>query len=437
MGSVVIAAPASGSGKTLITLGLLRALKRQGVQVSSLKVGPDYIDPQFHHLASGRTCGNLDAWGMRPETLRSQVAQAQEGASLTIVEGVMGLFDGAKSGDGSTADIAAKFNWPVVLVIDVRGQAASAAAVVEGFANFREDVHITGVIFNRVGSPEHASTLRSAMRNSTIPILGCIPRNKGLSLPERHLGLVQASESVETEDRINAVATYLEEHLDLELFCELAKETKVFQAASALTTIPPLGNRIAIAQDDAFSFSYAYQIESWRRAGADVIFFSPLNDKAPDEGADGIFLPGGYPELYAERLASNHNFMSGVRAAAKRGANIYGECGGYMVLGKSLIDHQGKSHSMIDLLPVETSFNNRRLHLGYRAVTCIDNGPLGKAGNTFRGHEFHYSRIIREDSSAPLFQVKNALGEKLPQAGCRSNFVMGSFIHLIDCQATS
>lgn len=435
MGGIVIAAPASGSGKTLITLGLLRLLKRRGFQVSSLKVGPDYIDPQFHRLASGRPCGNLDAWAMRPEIFASQVAQAQEGADLTIVEGVMGLFDGARSGDGSTADIAAKLNWPIVLVIDVRGQATSVAAVVEGFANFRNDVHVAGVIFNRVGSTEHASILRSAMRNSTIPVLGCVPRNERLSLPERHLGLVQARESAETEDRINTAATHLEDHLDLDLFCELATDAEAFNANTAHTSIPPLGSRIAVAQDDAFSFSYAYQLEGWRRAGADIVFFSPLSDEAPDEDADGVFLPGGYPELHAERLASNRNFISGVRAAAKQGATVYGECGGYMVLGKSLIDHQGKSHAMIDLLPVETSFNNGRLHLGYRAVTCIDKGPVGSAGEIFRGHEFHYSQIIREDTSTPLFHVENALGEKLPPAGCRANSVMGSFIHLVDCQA--
>ncbi len=435
MGGVVIAAPASGSGKTLITLGLLRALKRQGIQVSSLKVGPDYIDPQFHHRASGRTCGNLDAWAMRPETFASQVTQAQAGTSLTVVEGVMGLFDGARSGGGSTADIAAKLNWPVVLIIDVRGQGSSAAAVVEGFANFRNDIHIGGVIFNQVGSTDHASILVSAMKNSTIPILGCVPRNEDLSLPERHLGLVQANELGGIEDRINAVAAHLEDHLDLDLFCDLAKNTEVFKSNLAYLPIAPLGTRIAVAQDDVFSFSYAYQLEGWRQAGADVVFFSPLNNEAPDEDADSIFLPGGYPELHAERLAHSSNFINGVRAAAKRGVTIYGECGGYMVLGKSLIDHRGRSHAMVDLLPLETSFNNRQLHLGYRAVTCIDSGPLGTAGSMFRGHEFHYSRIIREDTSIPLFRARDALSKKLPSAGCRLNSVMGSFIHLIDYQA--
>jgi cobyrinic acid a,c-diamide synthase len=425
MGGVVIAAPASGSGKTLITLGLLRALKRQGIQVSSLKVGPDYIDPQFHHRASGRTCGNLDAWAMRPETFASQVTKAQAGASVTIVEGVMGLFDGARSGEGSTADIAAKLNWPVVLVIDVRGQGSSAAAVIEGFANFRNDVHIGGVIFNQVGSSQHASILLYAMKNSTIPVLGCVPHNEELYLPERHLGLVQANELGETEDRISAAATYLEDHLDLDLFCELAKNTEVFQENTASLPTTPLGNRIAVAQDDVFSFSYTFQLEGWRQAGSDVIFFSPLNNEAPDEDADSIFLPGGYPELHAERLAHNSNFINGMRAAAKRGVTIYGECGGYMVLGKSLIDHRGRSHAMVDLLPLVTSFNNGHLHLGYRAVTCIDSGPLGRAGSLFRGHEFHYSRIIREDTSTPLFRARDALGKKLPPAGCRLNSVMG------------
>ena len=435
MGGVVIAAPASASGKTLITLGLLSAFSRQGVRVSSLKVGPDYIDPQFHHQASGRPCGNLDIWAMRPETFLRQVTQAQTDAELIIAEGVMGLFDGARSGDGSTANVAAKLDWPVILVVDVRGQAASAAAVVEGFANHRKDVRIGGVIFNRVGSDQHAAILNDAMAGSAIPVLGYLPRSEELSLPERHLGLVQAGESSETEDRINAAATHIETHIDLDQLRELAGEVTSPVPTNNDPTVPPLGCRIAIARDDAFSFAYPFQLDGWRRASADITFFSPLNDETPDESANAVFLPGGYPELHAERLGHCSKFIDGIRTAAERGAIIYGECGGYMVLGEALTDRDGKTHPMIGLLPVKTSFQDGRLHLGYRSLSLASDSPLGPRGATFRGHEFHYSRILQEETSSPLFEVSDALGQNLPAAGCRSNSVMGSFIHLIDRQA--
>jgi cobyrinic acid a,c-diamide synthase len=437
MRGVVIAAPASGSGKTLITLGLLRAFVRRGFRISSLKVGPDYIDPQFHHRASGRSCGNLDIWAMRPETFLHQVAQAQLESDLIIAEGVMGLFDGAKNGDGSTADVAAILDWPVILVVDVRGQAASAVAVVEGFANHRKNVRIGGVIFNRVGSDQHAEILNDAMACSPIPVLGCLPRNDELTLPERHLGLVQAGESTATEDRINAAATLIEAHIDLDRLRELAGEGTFFTATNSRPAVSPLGSRIAVAQDDGFSFAYTFQLEGWRGAGSDITFFSPLNDEAPDQSADAVFLPGGYPELHAEHLSHNTQFISGVRDAAERGSAVYGECGGYMVLGEALTDSDGMTHPMIGLLPVKTSFQDGRLHLGYRVLSLASDSLLGPMGTTFRGHEFHYSRIIQEESSTPLFEVSDALGRNLPVAGCRSNSVMGSFIHLIDRQAPS
>jgi cobyrinic acid a,c-diamide synthase len=437
MGGVVIAAPASASGKTLITLGLLSAFSRQGVRVSSLKVGPDYIDPQFHHQASGRPCGNLDIWAMRPETFLNQVAQAQTDADLILAEGVMGLFDGARSGDGSTADVAAKLDWPVILVVDVRGQAASAAAVVDGFVAHRKDVRIGGVIFNRVGSDQHAAILNDAMAGSAIPVLGCLPRNEELALPERHLGLVQAGESSETEQRINAAATHIEVHIDLDQLRALAGAVTPPALTNYEPAVPPLGSRIAVARDEAFSFAYPFQLEGWRRAGADITFFSPLKDESPDTSADAIFLPGGYPELHAERLAHCTRFIDCIRTAADRGAIVYGECGGYMVLGETLTDSAGKTHPMIGLLPVKTSFQDSRLHLGYRALSLATDGPLGPRGATFRGHEFHYSRILQEETSASLFEVSDALGQNLPATGCRLNSVMGSFIHLIDHQAPS
>ncbi len=431
---LIIAAPASGSGKTVVTLGLLRALRNAGVAVTSAKAGPDYIDPAFHAAASGEDCVNLDCWGMRDETLSGLAGNLGGRAELIVCEGVMGLFDGATDGTGSTADLAARTGWPVVLVVDTAGQAASAVAVYDGFARHRTDVEVVGVICNRVGGPGHARLLREAFGNmdSSPAFLGFLPRDPAFGLPERHLGLVQAREHTALDRFLDGAASIVVECLDLDALRACAKPTRCVPAP--VEPLPPLGQRIAVARDDAFAFAYPAVLQGWRDARASVSFFSPLADEGPAGDADAVYLPGGYPELHAGRLASNRRFREGVQDAAVRGAAIYGECGGYMALGDGLVDANGARHEMAGLLKLETSFADRRLHLGYRRLRTIGQSGLGKSGQRFRGHEFHYASVIEEGPGDPLFQAVDARGENGAPCGLVSGTVAGSFIHLIDCE---
>jgi cobyrinic acid a,c-diamide synthase len=431
---LIISAPASGSGKTVVTLGLLRRLARSRLVVGSVKVGPDYIDPAFHAAATGRPALNIDSWAMRAETIDAIRARLGE-TDFVIAEGAMGLFDGAPDGRGSTADLAERTGWPVILVIDARAQAASAAALVQGFANHRPGVRVAGVIFNRVGSDNHAQILDDAVAAATPEIarLGSIRRDESLSLPERHLGLVQASEHPELERFLDRASEAMARQLDTARFCTLAEPWGLEPSvATAGAPVPPLGQRIAVAGDEAFAFRYALVMEGWRAAGAEIMPFSPLAGEAPDAGADAVYLPGGYPELHAGKLSQSEKFMSGLRAAADRGAVVFGECGGYMVLGRGLVDAAGQRHAMAGLLPLETSFAARKLHLGYRRVRITTDGPLGKAGSLFRGHEFHYAAILVEGPGAPLFDGEDASGRQLGTTGLANGRVVGSFVHLID-----
>ncbi|MBL4720297.1 MAG: cobyrinate a,c-diamide synthase [Alphaproteobacteria bacterium] len=449
---LIISAPASGCGKTVLTLALLRALRRAGVAVASAKIGPDYIDPAYHRAASGAACVNLDSWAMRDGVFSTLVQTASQNADLVICEGVMGLFDGAqdpsRDGAGSTAEAAAKTGWPVVLVIDARGQAQSAGALIEGFLRHRDDIAIAGVIFNRVGGDRHAQMLRDAARRAGAAVLGCVPRNPALSLPERYLGLVQASEHNALEDFLNAAADVITDAIDLEALQALARPSNLTVAEPEPTGTPkplhppkPLGQTIAVARDQAFAFAYPSMLNQWRAMGAAVTFFSPLGDEAPSEDADSVYLPGGYPELHAGRLASNENFLTGLRRTAERGAAVYGECGGYMTLGETLTDGNGAIHRMSGLLPLRTSFEKPRLHLGYRRAATTAPTPLGGAGQCFTGHEFHYATILEErgtGGAAPLFKVTDARGDAVPDSsGLMIGRVAGSFVHLIDCENPS
>ncbi|HVZ01197.1 MAG TPA: cobyrinate a,c-diamide synthase [Dongiaceae bacterium] len=435
---LIVAAPASGSGKTAITLALLARARRRGLAISSAKVGPDYIDPAFHAAATGRSCFNLDGWAMRPETLRGVLAEAARAADFVLVEGVMGLFDGASAGPGgatgSTADLAASLGLPVVLVMNAKGQGATAGAVLEGLARHRGDVRIAGVIFNRVGSAAHRAILAAAAEAAHIPVFGYVPALPALALPERHLGLRQAAEVADLDGFLAAAAEAIAPHLDPAALLKIAAPIAAGEALPGLPPIglPPLGQRIAIARDVAFAFAYPAQLEAWRRAGAALSFFSPLADEAPDETADAVFLPGGYPELHAGRLAANRRYRQGLRAAAARGALVYGECGGYMALGETLTDAGGVAHPMAGLLPVSTSFARPRLHLGYRRAALLETGPLGTRGAAFAGHEFHYATVEQETGDVGLFAARDAQGRALGASGRRSGSVMGSFLHLID-----
>jgi cobyrinic acid a,c-diamide synthase len=432
---LILAAPASGHGKTLITAGLLRLFRNRGHRVAAAKAGPDYIDPTFHTSASGRPCLNLDVWAMRPATLSRLVGDLEAEAELVLCEGVMGLFDGAgPDGEtGSTAALARMTGWPVVLVVDARGQGASAAALVAGFARHDSQVPVGGVIFNRVAGPRHRTLLEAALARHLpeVPMLGALPNSEALALPSRHLGLIPAGELAEHDAALDRAAEAIGAVVDVERLTALARPS--LQARPRRRPIlPPLGRNIAVARDDAFVFAYPALLANWRQQGAALSFFSPLADEPPDPAADAVFLPGGYPELHAGRLAAAGHFLPGLRGAAGHGAAIYGECGGYMVLGEALTDGNGRVHRMAGLLPLTTSFAERRLHLGYRAAELIDDGALGKKGARFRGHEFHYATVTTEGAGAPLFRVADSVGADHGPSGRRRGTVAGSFIHLID-----
>jgi cobyrinic acid a,c-diamide synthase len=431
---LMIAAPRSGSGKTTVTLGLLRALRRAGVAVAGAKCGPDYIDPPFHRAASGRPGVNLDSWAMPPELLANLAANVGAGCDLVLCEALMGLFDGvpgAPGRTGSSADVAAALGWPVLLVLDVSGQSQSAAAVVKGCASYDPRLTIAGVVLNKLGSPRHARLATEAIETLGIPVVGTLPRSAGIALPERHLGLVQASETSNLDDRLEQIADFVAAHTRIDSIRSLAARGHPAAIdASAQPALQPPGQRIAVAHDAAFSFLYPHLLDGWRDAGAELCFFSPLADAGPPEHCDACWLPGGYPELHARRLAEARGFLARLRRfAATR--PVHGECGGYMVLGQSLTDAEGETHAMAGLLGVATSFARRQLHLGYRIARLLGDGCLGPAGTILRGHEFHYASIETLGDDAAFAQVSDAHGGEALPAGGRRGLVSGGFFHVI------
>lgn len=426
---LMISAPASGTGKTTVMLGLLRVLAQDGLVVQPFKSGPDYIDPAFHRAAAGRASFNLDGWAMHDGLFGAIAAQAT-GADIVLGEGSMGLFDGVAKpgakGHGSSAETAMAMGWPVVLVVDVSGQAQSAAATALGFARYRPDLPLAGVILNRVASPRHERLARLGMEQAGINVLGVLPRRGDLVLPERHLGLIQAVEHPDLEAAITDYAAFLRAHTDIDAI-KTAARSGTPPTPAALPSPP--AQRIALAQDAAFSFTYPHLLQGWRDKGAEILPFSPLADTAPDAGADLVWLPGGYPELHAATLSSAQVFLDGLRRHAQS-KPVHGECGGYMVLGQALVDKAGITYPMAGLLGLVTSYEKRKFHLGYRKANLVENMPGFAVGTWLRGHEFHYSTIL-DQPDAPLARVEDAEGAEVPETGSRSGHVTGTFFHLI------
>ncbi|WP_425090433.1 cobyrinate a,c-diamide synthase [Tropicimonas sp. S265A] len=417
---LILAAPSSGSGKTTLTLGLLRALRRAGVRVRGAKSGPDYIDPAFHEAASGAPSLNLDAWAMSETRLRTLGA----GDGLLLIEGAMGLFDGAPpEGRGATADLARILGLPVVLVVDAARMSQSIAPLVAGFVRHDPDVRIAGIILNKVGSPRHERILRTALAPLGIPVLGAVLRNATLALPSRHLGLVQAREHADLEAFLDAAADQVSAQVNLTALQEMAQPYSATAAPTGQRAVFP--RKVAVARDAAFTFVYPHQLAQWRHTGTKVAFFSPLADDPVPE-ADMVFLPGGYPELHAEPLTNARTFHDSLRAAA-RNTLIYGECGGYMVLGEALTDASGTAFKMAGLLGLHTSFATRKLHLGYRRLESRSAQLQG----SYAAHEFHYATTLAAEGT-PLFDAWDAEGTALPPMGLQNGRVMGSFAHIID-----
>ncbi|HWO94282.1 MAG TPA: cobyrinate a,c-diamide synthase [Dehalococcoidia bacterium] len=435
MRGFVVAGTTSGVGKTTITSGLISALRARGCRVQPFKAGPDYIDPSYHARAAGRACRTLDSWMLPHDVLRALFAHASRDADIAVVEGVMGLFDG-RSGEGeagSTAEIAKLLGLPVILVVDAAKVARSVAAQVLGYRQFDADVRIAGVILNNVAGPGHSALCAEPIVAATgIPVLGALPRSDELRLPERHLGLIPTVEGRTAGGFFEAARAMVEEHVDLTALEAIA--------ASAVLRAPVVGwealhrpaskperVRLAVAQDEAFSFIYPENLELLQAAGADIVPFSPLRETQLPHDASGVYLGGGFPELYAEALAANEPMLRSVRDAARMGLPIYAECGGLMYLGEALVDQAGRSHRMAGVVPVRSSMERTRLTLGYRTVRARADGPLLPAGRSVRGHEFHWSEL---DAPVPAATAAYQVVETGALEGYAKDNICASYIHL-------
>ncbi len=430
--AIMIGAPRSGSGKTSVTIGLLRALARRGVRVRGAKSGPDYIDPGFHEAATGLPGVNLDSWAMSPALLNGLANTAAQDAEFIVIESAMGLFDGIPATPGRTgagADLARLYGIPSLLVLDVSGQSTTAAAVANGFATYDPAVRIAGVVLNRLGSERHRRLCAEAVTALGLPVVGAILRDPEMTMPERHLGLVQASEHANLAAFIEKMADMVERSIDLDAVMALATPLAP-TAGDFADALPPPGQRIALAEDAAFTFVYPHAAARWRAAGAEIVPFSPLADEAPAADCDICWLPGGYPELHAGRLAAAERFRAGMASFAAT-KPIHGECGGFMVLGEALEDADGSAHRMLGLLGHATSFAKRKMNLGYRQATLLADCPLGAAGTAVRGHEFHYARITEPGNDAPLADMADGEGRPLGPSGARRGKVSGTFFHAI------
>jgi len=435
--AVLVAAPRSGAGKTTVTMGLLAALRQQGREVHALKCGPDYIDAAFHTAASGTPCTNIDTWAMAPDKVAAILHRAALDCDLLVIEAAMGLFDGAAGQDdraGAAAEVAARFSIPVLLIADIAGQAQSVGALAKGFATFDPAVDVAGVVLNNVASDRHLRMAAEGLRSAGVALLGWVPRRRDLTLQSRHLGLVQAREIASLEAARAALAGQLAETVDLNQIVSLARPPKGDASAAPPTgaagIIDPPGQRVALASDDAFAFTYAHVVADWRARGAEITPFSPVADAPPPATCDSCWLPGGYPELHAGRLAEATQFMDGLRRFAET-RPVHGECGGYMVLGQTLEDADGQTHPMAGLLGHSTSFAAPKLHLGYRRAMLLADSALGPRDTVIRGHEFHYSTLSAPAGDEELLQLQDAEGTELSGGGYRRGRVSGTYFHAI------
>ncbi len=428
----LIAGTHSGCGKTSVSLGLMAALVRRGIRVQPFKAGPDFIDPGHHEAVTGAISHNLDGWMLNPSTVRSIHARHMQDKDLGIIEGAMGLFDGISgtSDQGSAAQLAKILDVPVVLVVDARGMARSAAALVKGYADFDPDLCFAGVIFNKVGSARHEEILRKAMAPlPEIPVLGCLGKNNDLSMDSRHLGLVMAHETG-TGDRIDLLTDWITGGMDVRSLIDgLPKPASVPQIASTVPKAPRV--RIGVARDAAFCFYYQENLRALEEAGAEIVPFSPLKDATLPPDVQGLYLGGGYPELFAAELAANISMLEAVRTFAHNDHPLYAECGGYMYLMKTLQDKEGTTHKMAGVFDCACRMQRRFAALGYREVQTTSPGMLGPAGSLFRGHEFHYSRLEGKDPLAQnIYAVKDRNGSYPKGMGLVKHRVLGSYIHL-------
>lgn len=426
----LIAAPQSGSGKTTVALAIMAAFARRGLAVAPFKCGPDFIDPGYHRLVTGRPSINLDGWMCPVDFVRETFHHHSAGADIAVVEGVMGLFDGigSSASEGSSAQIAAITGTPVVLVVNARGMAASAAALVKGFVDFDPQVRVAGVIFNNVGSDTHGELLRHALAVSlpALRVFGCVPRDESLAIPSRHLGLVTAEDNPLPGEFVDRLVEMAERCLDLDGLGELGFDSALPTDSTGLVSGVEPSVRIAVARDAAFCFCYEDNLRLLREAGAEIAFFSPLDDTGLPPDISGIYLPGGYPELYAERLAANVGMKRALISAIHRDMPVYAECGGLIYLSEGV---EGAG-DFVGVLPVRARMLSKRKALGYRQVETRTDSIIGTAGSVARGHEFHYSEINgMPDSIERTYRVTRQDRELGGEGYCVRN-CQASYIHL-------
>ncbi len=432
----VIGGTCSGTGKTSVTLGLCRAFSHMGKTVQPFKVGPDYIDPAFLTQAAGRTTFNLDGWMMGLPYCHQSFAAQTEAADTAIVEGVMGLYDGADADSlaGSTAEMAIALNLPVVLVVDASSMGRSVAAVVKGFCELEPDVRVCGVIANRLGSDRHAELVRDALESAGLPpLIGAIKRGAFPTLASRHLGLVQATEAGDLETILNAMADACEQAIDFSLLQKLTVRDEPSDFASLKTTATKMIARIGIAKDEAFQFYYPDNLRALKNAGAELVEFSPLHDSELPDRLDAIYFGGGYPEVFAKQLSENKAIRTQIHLFAASGKRIYAECGGFMYLADHVIDSDANRHEMCGVIPVAIAMCEKRKRLGFAEVHLCAPGPWGNAGTTLRGHEFHYSEISHWLSSPPwqtIYDVNYRRQSEPTPEGYFSENILAGYVHL-------
>ncbi len=431
--AIVIAGVRSGVGKTTIATGIMGALSRRGHRVQPFKAGPDYIDPSYHQLACGVPSRNLDTWLLAPATVTELFRRATGGDSLGVVEGVMGVFDGHASltEEGSTAQLAKLLNAPVILVADAGKVARSVAAEVLGYQMFDPDLRIAGVILNGVGGPRHLDFCKPQIEATTgLPVLGYLPRRDDFAQPERHLGLIPTVEGTVVQEWYDSLIAQVEETIDLEQILKLAGAANPADADPQIYPLnsQPTRARIAIAKDRAFSFYYQDSLDLLEAWGAELVPFSPLEDEALPANVGGIYIGGGFPEMFARELADNRPMLDSMRGALARQLPVYAECGGLMYLGKSLSDLDGNDYPMVGALPVVSSMSNRRLTLGYREVEACANTPILERGQRVRGHEFHWS--VLEEQPDPNQAVYRVVDQDNRPEGFRVGSVWASYIHI-------
>ena len=432
MKAIVIGGTVSGVGKTTISTGLMAALRRRGIRVQPFKVGPDYIDPGYHSQATGEISRNLDTWMVKPGRVCELFQHAMQGKEMAVIEGVMGLYDShaAVTDEGSTAEVAKLFGAPVILVLDAAKGARSLAAMAMGYQNFDRALTIGGVILNGIGSQMHFDLCRESIEHYTgIPVVGYLPKREDFVLPERHLGLVTTAERPAPGDFIEKLIVQIESTFKMETIISLSERCAIPQSERELFPPKPVAPvvKIGLARDQAFSFYYQDNLDLLAAWGAEIVPFSPISDLSLPAGISGLYIGGGFPELYAAELAGNLPVKQQIKSCVEQGMPVYAECGGLMYLGQTMCDFESHRYDMVGAVPASSRIDNHRLTLGYRTVQALSDGPLMKKGEIARGHEFHWSVLDQDDVPQNAYKIadKGQIKE-----GFRNQMTLASYIHL-------